>query len=146
MTLPALQKGETIARELQMRGAGGTEVFLSATIQPLHDVEGMLNRVVLYARDVTARRKAALETEGIMRSVLQRINQVAGAITAISGQTNLLALNATIEAARAGDAGKGFAVVAAEVKSLAGRSSASSAEISKLIEETRQRVKDLIGA
>ena len=144
--LGSVRRGQTIARELQVQDAAGADVFLSATIQPLHDVEGMLNRIVLYARDVTARRKAALETEGIMTSVLQRISQVAGAITAISSQTNLLALNATIEAARAGDAGKGFAVVAAEVKSLAGRSSASSAEISTLIEETRQRVQDLIGA
>jgi methyl-accepting chemotaxis protein len=79
----------------------------------------------------------------VMARVLERISQVAEGISAVSGQTNLLALNATIEAARAGDAGKGFAVVAAEVKSLAGRSSQSSGEITTLIDETRRRIEQL---
>jgi len=139
-----LEQGESLVRELVLRNAGNEEVFLSATIQPLRDVEGRLTRVVIYALDVTARRRTVRETEAMMRAVLERISQVANSITSISGQTNLLALNATIEAARAGQAGKGFAVVASEVKSLAGRSSQSSGEISKLIGETRRKIDALI--
>ena len=57
-------------------------------------------------------------------------------------QTNLLALNAAVEAARAGEQGKGFAVVAEAVRALAQRSSSSAKEISDLIKESGDKVKN----
>lgn len=64
---------------------------------------------------------------------VEKINELTGAIMAISSQTSLLALNANIEAARAGEAGRGFAVVATEIGSLASQTSDAVGNINEIV-------------
>ncbi|MFM5654715.1 methyl-accepting chemotaxis protein [Aeromonas veronii] len=66
------------------------------------------------------------------------IEAIVSTISSIADQTNLLALNAAIEAARAGDQGRGFAVVADEVRQLAARTSLSTDEIAKVVQNNRE--------
>src|SRR3954447_16625987 len=92
----------------------------------------------------------AIEATASLNEARQRIEEAAGAITALASrpeqvggiveaiqdiarQTNLLALNAAIEAARAGERGKGFAVVADEVRQLPERAARSAADAGELI-------------
>ncbi len=71
---------------------------------------------------------------------VNKINELADAIMAISSQTGLLALNASIEAARAGEAGRGFAVVATEIGNLATQTSEAVKNIGSIVEEVNSAV------
>ena len=75
--------------------------------------------------------------------VVEKINELTGAIMAISSQTSLLALNASIEAARAGEAGRGFAVVATEIGSLADQTSRSVGDINNIVAEVNAAVSEM---
>jgi len=76
----------------------------------------------------------------------RNIASAAETIEQIAEQTNLLALNAAIEAARAGEHGRGFSVVADEVRSLAGRTRESTAEIHTIMKELLEKTQGSVSA
>lgn len=89
------------------------------------------------------------EIHGIINLLGIRSNQIGDILTVINSiaeQTNLLALNAAIIASQAGEYGKGFQVVANEIRNLAERTAASTAEIDNLIKTAQNDVKKAISA
>lgn len=77
-------------------------------------------------------------------NMISEIESKTKVINDIVFQTKLLSFNASVESARAGEHGKGFAVVAEEVGNLATLSGDSSKSISELLQQSIQRVNQII--
>jgi hypothetical protein len=92
----SLRHSQFLTKEVMVE-CGGEPVWLSASFQSITDFRGTIVRFVMYASDISARRRAISETNDLMEKFLGRINAIATEITGIAGQTNLLSLNATIE-------------------------------------------------
>lgn len=118
--------------------ASNTVTESEASTQAAAQGQDKLSATILSIKELTENvLDSSHQAQGLAERT-QSISSILDVIRAIANQTNLLALNAAIEAARAGEAGRGFAVVADEVRSLAQRTSASTAEIEGLISGVQQ--------
>ena len=105
----------------------------SQTRDKANSGEVVVQKAVTAIQTVHDQTRQLKDDMNILGEQAQAINRIMAVISDIADQTNLLALNAAIEAARAGEAGRGFAVVADEVRKLAEKTMASTADVGNAI-------------
>ena len=108
----------------------------------LHGTRGMVDVLTDSFTQIAASQQQTRQHMDTLDGKTGEIRQFVQLIKEVADQTNLLALNAAIEAARAGETGRGFAVVADEVRKLAERTSGSTLEIQRMIQDITRHTRE----
>jgi heam-based aerotactic trancducer len=110
-----------------------------------HSEEGQAGLISQQERmqRIATQMSAVQEELATLEEAAAKIGSIVELVEGIAEQTNLLSLNASIESARAGEQGKGFAVVASEVRKLAEETKASVSDVTGLIQETHEQIRNV---
>lgn len=141
-----IHSGAVVRHEIRWPKSSGEELWFDAVFAATLDIDGAVDRVIMFGADVSGRHhivdEAMLALDGVVESSSQ-ITKIVKSLDQIASQTNMLSLNAAVEAAHAGEAGAGFGVVSKEIGALASRSTKEAKDIAVLAVRSQEQVKGL---
>ncbi|HEY3756179.1 MAG TPA: PAS domain-containing methyl-accepting chemotaxis protein [Opitutaceae bacterium] len=136
-----LNEGRFQTAEFKRVAKGGREVWIQATYNPMFGVSGKVDRVVKFATDITARKKAESNLRETVAEITANSQALASAAAALSSTAQTMsatseetAAQAGVAAASADQVNRNVATVAASAEEL----SASVKEIAKSASEAAQ--------
>ncbi len=97
--------------------------------------KGTVELLIQKAQETDRITRLFIENTKRLSSSLEKIRDIAVAISTITNKTKTLSLNARIEAARAGEAGRGFVVIVNEISNLADQSGDAAKMIDPILKE-----------
>lgn len=136
----------TMAIQEVARNTGETAQSAKSANLITEQGQSRIHLAVEQVKNLSSRIEQTAEIMLRLEAEAKSVTSVIDVIRSIAEQTNLLALNAAIEAARAGEQGRGFAVVADEVRTLASRTQASTADIQGMLGQLQTGVQDAVAA
>lgn len=134
-----------MVEEIQASSTASSETAMNI-LKVINNGSEAVNNTIEAMRDIDDSVVSVMKEIDELKNMSSKITGIISIIRDLANQTNLLSLNASIEAARAGEAGRGFSVVATEVKDLANRSLKSADQISLIINDINNGIKETVNA
>jgi methyl-accepting chemotaxis protein len=132
----------SIASEVEEK-AKQSDQLSSEMVQALGQSTRVFTSLIQGIQTLAQENEESMQNVQKLEERMKQVEHIVSVVSEIASQTNLLALNASIEAARAGEHGRGFAVVAEEVRKLADESDHSARNISQLLRNMQEEVRQV---
>ncbi|MDC7976353.1 methyl-accepting chemotaxis protein [Bacillus sp. BLCC-B18] len=138
----AVDTTTSIASEVEEKAKQSDELSLEM-VQALGQSTRVFTSLIQGIQTLAKENENSMQNVQKLEDRMKQVEHIVSVVSEIASQTNLLALNASIEAARAGEHGRSFAVVAEEVRKLADESDHSARNISQLLRNMQEEVRQV---
>ena len=134
-----LGRGEYEASQYKRIGAGGREIWIQASYNPILDMNGRPFKVVKYATDITGKVQATHQVATASQATLQNVQSIAAAVEELSASTGEIAKNMSMTRNAVDDIHSKTSAADSATRNLE-RASGSMDEIVQLIERIASQI------